>query len=158
MKIKHRVVIAALAMGTSFSVLADDQPPGKSQQLYLPRLGDIMAVTQLRHFKLWYAGQVRNWQLANYELAQMRASFEDAKRLSPNIPVADTTAITQSADEIGTAIAEKDGAKFRKAFDRLTSACNSCHQAADFGFIVIREPRMSPIQTSPFSNELFRPK
>ena len=86
MKMKRRVVIAALAMGTSFSVLADDQPPGKSQQLYLPRLGDIMVVTQLRHFKLWYAGQVRNWELANYELAQIRASFEDAKEALSKYP------------------------------------------------------------------------
>jgi hypothetical protein len=155
---KRRAVIAALAIGMSFPVLADDQPPGKAQPPYLLRLSDIMVATQLRHFKLWYAGQVKNWELANYELAQIRASFEDATRLSPNIPVAPMTTITQPADEVRSAIEAKDSAKFAKAFDKLTLACNSCHQAAGVAFIAIREPRTSPMLTSPLSDQAFRPK
>ena len=54
-----------IAIKMSFPVLADDQPSGKAQPSYLLRLSDIMVATQLRHFKLWYAGQVKNWQLAN---------------------------------------------------------------------------------------------
>ena len=154
---KRRAVIAALAIGMSFPVLADDQPPGKAQPPYLLRLSDIMVATQLRHFKLWYAGQVKNWELANYELAQIRASFEDATRLSPNIPVA-SIMITQPVDEVRSAIEAKDSAKFVKAIDKLTSACNSCHQAAGVGFIAIREPRTSPMLTSPLSDQAFRPK
>jgi hypothetical protein len=157
-EMKRRAVIAALAAGMSFPVLADDQPPGKAQPPYLLRLSDIMVATQLRHFKLWYAGQVKNWELANYELAQIRASFEDATRLSPNIPVASMATITQSADEVRSAIEAKDSAKFAKAIDKLTSACNSCHQAAGVGFIAIREPRTSPMLTSPLSDQAFRPK
>jgi len=88
---KRYAVIAALAMGVSFPVLADDKPPGKSQPLYSPRLADIMVATQLRHFKLWYAGQVKNWPLANYELAQIRATFDDTTRLYPDIPAANMT-------------------------------------------------------------------
>lgn len=152
---KRRAVIAALAIGMSFPVLADDQPPGKAPHLL--RLSDIMVATQLRHFKLWYAGQVKNWELANYELAQIRASFEDATRLSPNIPVA-SIMITQPVDEVRSAIEAKDSAKFVKAIDKLTSACNSCHQAAGVGFIAIREPRTSPMLTSPLSDQAFRPK
>jgi hypothetical protein len=155
---KRRVVIAVLAIGISFPTLADDQPPEKSRQPYLLRLGDIMVSTQVRHFKLWYAGRVKNWRLANYELAQIRATFEDATRLASPIPAADMTTITQPADEVSSAIEAKDSAKFAKAFDRLTSACNNCHQAAGFDFIVIREPRLSPIMTSPLSNEAFSPK
>ena len=155
---KRCAVIAALAIGMSFPVSADDQPPGKAQPPCLLRLSDIMVATQVRHFKLWYAGQVKNWELANYELAQIRASFEDAMRLSPNIPVAPMTTITQPADEVRSAIEAKDSAKFAKAIDKLTLACNSCHQAAGVGFIAIREPRTSPMLTSPFSDQAFRPK
>ena len=96
--------------------------------------------------------------VANYELAQMRASFEDATRLSPNIPAAPMTTITQPAEEVGSAIEAKDSAKFAKAFEKLTLACNSCHQATGFGFIAIREPRTSPMLTSPLSDQAFRPK
>jgi hypothetical protein len=158
MKMKRRAILAALTIGMSLPVLADDQPPAKAQQPYLLRLSDIMVATQLRHFKLWYAGRVKNWELANYELVQIRASFEDAARFSPNIPVADRTRLTQPADEVGSAIEAKDSAKFVKAFDKLTLACNSCHQAAGFGFIAIREPRTSPMLTSPLSDQAFRPK
>jgi hypothetical protein len=155
---KRRAVVAALAVGMSFPVLADDQPPGKAQPPYLLRLSDIMIATQLRHFKLWYAGLVKNWELANYELAQIGASFEDATRLSPNIPAAPITTMTQPADEVRSAIEAKDSAKFAKAFEKLTSACNSCHQAAGVGFIAIREPRTSPMLTSPLSDQAFRPR
>jgi hypothetical protein len=154
---KRRAVVAALAVGMSFPVLADDQPPRKAQPPYL-RLSDIMIATQLRHFKLWYAGLVKNWELANYELAQIGASFEDAARLSPNIPAAPITTMTQPADEVRSAIEAKDSAKFAKAFEKLTSACNSCHQAAGIGFIAIREPRTSPMLTSPLSDQAFRPR
>jgi hypothetical protein len=155
---KRRAVVAALAVGMSFPVLADDQPPGKAQPPYLLRLSDIMIATQLRHFKLWYAGLVKNWELANYELAQIGASFEDAARLSPNIPAAPITTMTLPADEVRSAIEAKDSAKFAKAFEKLTSACNSCHQAAGVGFIAIREPRTSPMLTSPLSDQAFRPR
>jgi hypothetical protein len=155
---KRRAVVAALAVGMSFPVLAEDQPPGKAQPPYLLRLSDIMITTQLRHFKLWYAGLVKNWELANYELAQIGASFEDAARLSPNIPAAPITTMTLPADEVRSAIEAKDSAKFAKAFEKLTSACNSCHQAAGVGFIAIREPRTSPMLTSPLSDQAFRPR
>ena len=155
---KRRAVIAVLAIGMSLPVLAADQPPGQSQQLYLPSLGDIMVATQLRHFKLWYAGQVRNWALAKYELAHIRASFDDATRLYPNVPAANMTTMAHPADDLGGAIEAKDGARFAEAFQRLTAECNSCHEANGFGFIAMKEPRLSPIETSPFSDESFTPK
>ena len=101
---------------------------------------------------------MKNWELANYELAQIGASFEDAARLFPNISAAPITTMTQPADEVRSAIEAKDSAKFAKAFDKLTLACNSCHQAAGVGFIAIREPRTSPMLTSPISDEAFRPR
>jgi len=44
-EMKRRAVIAALAIGISFPVSADDQPPGKAQPPYLLRLSDIMVAT-----------------------------------------------------------------------------------------------------------------
>jgi len=66
---KRLAVTVVLAMGISFPILADAPPSGKSQPVHLLRLSDIMIATQLRHFKLWDAGRVKNWGLANYELA-----------------------------------------------------------------------------------------
>ena len=68
------------------------------------------------------------------------------------------SAMTQPNDDLDQAIKAKDSAKFAKAYSKLTAACNSCHEATGFGFIKIREPRLSPIETSPFSDESFSGK
>ena len=117
-----------------------------------------MELTQLSHFKLWLAGNVRNWALADYELEQMNTTLQDARRLFPSIPKADTSIMIQPAQEIRNAIQATDGAKFDRAFEKFTSACDSCHEAAGLGFIDIRVPRTSPIMTSPLSNQAFAPR
>lgn len=151
--------VTVFVIGMSFSVLAAEQPSKKTPPLhYTPRLGEMMVTTQLRHFKLWYSGTVKNWKLANYELAQIRAVFDETTKLYPDLPGADMSVLTRPTDEVGRAIELKDGIMFRDAFDRLTTACNSCHKAAGVGFIVIKEPTLSPIQTSPFSDESFLPQ
>jgi len=66
-----------------------------------------------------------------------------------------STMMTPVTDELDSAIEAKDSVKFSHAFEELTSACNSCHEAAGVGFIKIREPRLSPLETSPFSYEIF---
>jgi hypothetical protein len=63
-----------------------------------------------------------------------------------------------AAEDLAKALKAKDAAKFGSAFVRLTAACNACHQDTGFGFIKIREPRLSPIETSPFSDESFTGK
>jgi hypothetical protein len=47
----------------------------------------------------------------------------------------------------------RDFAKFTGAFDKLTAACNACHEAANRGFIVIQRPA-----TSAFPNQSFAPQ
>jgi hypothetical protein len=101
------------------------------------------------------AGNLRNWPLAEYELSQMNAILQDARALFPNVPAADTSAM--SADELRDAIRTKGGAKFDAAFKKFTSECNSCHERVGLRFIKIRVPATSPIMTSPLSNESFEP-
>jgi cytochrome c553 len=155
---KHFAALAILFMGWSLPVPAQEQKPENPQERYVPRFNTLMMVTQLGHFKLWYAGAVQNWPLANYELAQIRANIVDAKRLYPNKSESNMSMMTEPADDLDDAIKAKDSAKFAKAFSKLTAACNSCHEATGFGFIKIRDPRLSPIETSPFSDESFSGK
>jgi hypothetical protein len=157
-KRKHFVLTAVLLMGASLPVLSDEQKPANPQERYLPRLNDAMVTAQLRHFKLWYAGTVQNWPLAKYECGLIRASIEDAKNLYPNNPSSNMTMMAPAADDLDDAIKAKDSVKFSAAFSKLTAACNSCHEATGFGFIKIRDPRLSPIETSPFSDESFSGK
>ena len=114
-----------------------------------------MVATQLGHFKVWYAGPVQNWPLANYELGQIRQAIADAKRVYANKGDSKMAAMSEPTDELDQAIKAKDIDKFHKAYAKLTAACNACHEATGFGFIKIREPRLSPMETSPFTDELF---
>ena len=152
---KYRILATVLAITISVPLFAEDRSTGRSQQPYMATLADIMGATQLRHFKLWYAGEVQNWDLAKYELGQIQTSIQDASRNFPNIPAADMTIMTEPVQEIREAIEAKSTTKFGKAFEKITSACNSCHTSANVGFIVIRVPRTSPIMTSPFSDQSF---
>jgi cytochrome c553 len=145
------VACVTLGLCLSSSVLAQSPPAGQST--YRPKLGDIMEVTQLRHFKLWYAGRVKNWPLANYELEQIQSSFEDAMTLYPGLPIADMNTMAKPAARIGEAIKSKDNNNFAKAFGEMTAACNGCHQSQGFPFIVITVPT-----SSSFSNQLLHPK
>ncbi len=153
--IRRFAVLAVSLMGASAPALADDQKPANAQERYLPRLNDMMVAAQLRHFKLWYAGVEQNWPLANYELAQIRASIEDAKILYPDNDASNMSTLTPVADELDSAIKAKDSIEFSRGFTKLTAACNSCHEVVGVGFIKIREPRLSPLETSPFSDEIF---
>ena len=159
---KRCAIITIIAMAMSWPAIADEQrsepSSGSPRQSYAPSLAVVMELTQLSHFKLWLAGNVRNWALADYELEQMNTTLQDARRLFPSIPKADTSTMIQPAQEIRNAIQAKDGAKFDRAFEKFTSACDSCHEAAGLGFIDIRVPRTSPIMTSPLSNQAFAPR
>jgi hypothetical protein len=50
------------------------------------------------------------------------------------------------------AIKKGDAGQFATAYEQLTGACNTCHQSAERGVIVIRQP-----DSSPFPDQDFRP-
>ena len=160
---KHSIVIACIAcigVPAIFGLRQSDAQQSQSGALnspYIPSLGDLMGGTQLRHFKLSYAGQVGNWQLARYELGQIRENFSLAAQFYPtlkNLPFAQL--IKDESEpllaEVGKAVDAKDATSFQKSFRVLTEACNHCHQAAGVGFITITVPTRSP-----FSNQSFAP-
>jgi hypothetical protein len=155
--LRHFTIIAAACAVASLTALADEQKSA-GQPAYTPRLNNIMILTQLGHFKLWYAGAVQNWPLANYELEQIRASMRLARTLYPDRAESNMDSMKPAAEDLGNAIKAKDAASFMSAYTKLTAACNACHEATGFGFIKIRVPRLSPIETSPFSDEAFPPK
>ncbi len=144
---KHLALIGAVLTGLIFAPLAFAQQDG-----YPPKLGDIMTLIQVRHIKLWFAGKLGNWDLAAYEIEQMKQGFANAAELYREIPVEYVTNTADPMDAIRDAIKTKDGAKFAKAFGDLNQTCNACHQVIGRGFIVIQVPTASP-----FSDQSFAP-
>ena len=132
------VVLFALAAVISNYAYAGEAAP----EAFVPGMGEIMGLTQMRHAKLWYAGNAGNWDLAQYELDELEEGFSDAGAYHPTVKEVVPRFVTSPLDGLGKAVKAKDKAKFVQAFDRLTDACNGCH--ADNGHEFIRIGRPAP--------------
>lgn len=159
---RHVITVLSFAVLLVSPIRAADEQPTPhehpAKEAYSPGLGEIMTLQQMRHLKLWFAGDARNWPLAAYEVDELKEGFEDAAKLFPThhgVPIAQMIGdITKtSVADLEKAVEAKDRAKFAKAFDGLTASCNACHQAAKHEFIVIRRPSISA-----FPNQVFSPK
>jgi len=149
-----REITVVVALGASV-MFAAAQP---AKEFHEPGLGEFMTATQLRHAKLWFAGKQNNWDLAAYEIDEIKEGLEDAARLHPTfdgVPVAEMikTIIDPRIEELEKAVRAKSSAKFSVAFDELTSGCNSCHAGANKRFIRIQRPTESPLTNQNFAPE-----
>ena len=59
--------------------------------------------------------------------------------------------MTAPLDDLSQAIQKGDRKAFEESFETLTQGCNSCHQATNYGFSVLRRPG-----SNPFPNQDFR--
>jgi hypothetical protein len=129
-----------------------------SSEPYVPGLGEIMSLQQMRHVKLWFAGQGENWELAAYEIDELGEGFDDVVKYHPthkDSPVAPKDAIPRMITEplaaLRSAVDKKDPAAFAQAYDALTTACNNCHQATNFGFNAVQRPATNPYPSQVFA-------
>lgn len=128
-----------------------------SAAAYAPGLGEIMSATQMRHIKLWYAGQAHNWSLASYEVDELEEGFADAVRFHPEHK-SSPRPLTELVPEftagplaaLRAAIARQRPADFVAAHDALTQGCNACHVATDFSFNVVVRPAANPFTNQDF--------
>lgn len=103
-----------------------------------------------RHATLWFAGEARNWPLADYFLHELEELVEEIEALHPmyrDVPVAELlrTATLPAMEALEEAVEDEDHAAFEAAYDRLTTACNACHIASDRGAIVMVRPTSPPM-------------
>jgi hypothetical protein len=126
------------------------QPELSSVKESTPGLGEFMTTIQLHMGKLWFAAKAKNWQLAEYELDELKETMEGAESLHAvkngvNVSsVLDSVVQTQIA-ELAESIKRQNQADFQKAYDETRSACNGCHESAGYGFIQIVRPNAPPV-------------
>jgi hypothetical protein len=156
---RTRAVVAvtlSLAIALPCVARADDPPAGGAFRF---GLGDHMTVLiQPRHLKVGLAGRERNWDYLKHGIHELEEALEKAANAVPKWRDLDIKALIEGAtrapiEAVEAAIEKKDGAAFDAAFQRLTDACNACHQSAKVGMVVIQVPK----GTSPFLNQDLRP-
>jgi hypothetical protein len=116
----------------------------------MPGLGEYMTTIQLHTGKLWFASKAVNWELAEYELDELKETMEAAKALNAEkngvkiSNVLDSVLQTQVV-QLAKSIKSKSPAEFQKSYDETLSACNGCHTEAGYKFIYIVRPTAAPV-------------
>ena len=118
---------------------------------YVPGFGEFMGYVQVHHAKLWYAGRNANWELAGFELDEIREAIDNVRKYETDRPETKLIGMIDPAlDKMQDAIDRRDVELFKSSYSLLTNTCNSCHTAANYGFNVVKVP-----DTPPFSNQDF---
>jgi hypothetical protein len=153
MKLSRSIAVLLMVCCLAPVALAQPKLDASPGEQYLPRLGDIMNAVQTRHIKLSLAGKAQNWELAAYELRQLKAGLLEAAVMYHGIPVSNVTTMNAPVQAIADAIAARESQGFVKASGELRAGCNACHQSMERGFIVIQPPTAAP-----FGDQSFAPR
>ena len=116
---------------------------------YHPELGEQMLTLQIRHARLWFAGQAQNWVLAAFELQEIKEAFDAVVEQNPEHAIfqpqrlADILPAMTKAPMLALrdAIDHGNKAEFEKTYDGLSAACTGCHRSASVDFLVIERPK-----------------
>jgi hypothetical protein len=127
------------------------------EERFTPGLHTLMVELGMRHATLWFAGDARNWPLADYLVHEIEELVEDIEEMHPvyrEVPVAGLLQemTLPALDGLEDAVEQGDREGFVRAYDGLTQACNACHVASDRAAIVIQRPTAPP-----FTNMRFQP-
>jgi hypothetical protein len=146
------LMLATVVLAAGVACAQNSVKPGEdaaAETAGSPHLSDIMVAQQMRHIKLWFAGDASNWPLADYELDQLKDGFDDVANLLGGDLAQQHVGATMSGLE--KAIDAKNREEFVAAFDRLSAGCNACHRTLDHAFVVIERPTLLPYSDQNFS-------
>jgi cytochrome c556 len=152
MKSMFAALLAALLLAAGLACAQDSskrENASVEEAEGLPRLSEIMVQQQMRHIKLWFAGDAGNWPLADYEIDQLKDGFDDVAKLLGGDIVQQH--VGGAVSRLEKAIESKDHEAFVSAFDGLSAGCNACHHTLDHAFIVIQRPVLLPYSDQNFS-------
>jgi hypothetical protein len=131
-----------------------DNLENKLSQTYKPGFGEFMGNIQIHHAKLWFAGENKNWRLANFEMNEIKENLEGIQKYCSDRPETKSIGMIDLViDSLNNAILNKDKTSFQRNYFNLTNSCNTCHQATNHEYNVITIPK-----NPPFSNQDFQIK
>src|SRR5262245_21840063 len=119
-----------------------------------PSASVAMADVGFHWSNLWFAGQSGNWPLANYYFSEARNHIRWLTRINPmpkgpdGMPV-DVKSIFDAIDtttfaDVKTAIDQKDGRQFEKAYRGALESCYQCHKAVGRPYLRPMIPKSLP--------------
>jgi len=109
-----------------------------------PGLGTVMLEYGHRFYVAYYAAKAGNWELAVYELEEMREVQEVGETTRPGHAPALKHFEEDALKPLITAAKDKEWNRFTVDYAKATRACNACHDATGYSFIQYRLPEHAP--------------
>lgn len=151
---KTILAAACLLLLAAVSYAASDWLKGTPEQQIKtlaelqPGLGTVMIEYSNRFSTTYYAAKGGNWDMAAYQLKEMREIQEVGENTRPGRAPMLKSFESTHLDKLADAIKAKDWKKFDVAFRHTVEGCNGCHAANGFAFIKYQLPKSSPSPTS----------
>ncbi len=114
-----------------------------------PDITEAMLGLQIRHARLWFAGESGDWTLAAFQVHGLQDGLEgivdtypehaalQPERLGDILPAM----MGAPMKTLRAAVDNKNKAEFERAFDGVSAACTGCHAVAGFTFLQIHRPK-----------------
>ena len=126
----------------------------------VPSNSHIMMDVQWHWTNLWFAGQAKNWPLAQYYFNETRGHIQWLIRKSPVMKSqldqkdVDIAGIfdgvdTSSLAAVKTAIEHKDSAEFASTYKTMLESCYACHKSVGRPYL---RPMIPTLQTQAILN------
>ena len=140
-KDSDRLAVKVAALKAQLAALQERVPQ--------PELGQQMLELQIRHDRLWWAGQAGNWTLAYFMVGELGEAMRPIEQTNGEAPELQPEKLSElmpaimnpAIKGVQDALAKQDEAAFGTAYDRLSASCNACHHVAGADFLVIQRPR-----------------
>jgi hypothetical protein len=129
-----------------------EQIDSLKQNSYTPGFGELMSNIQVHHAKLWFAGINENWQLADFEIHEIKENLESIQKYQTKRKESQMVIMLYPVlDSINISVQQKNPNLFKTAFTSLTNTCNSCHTLVGYNFNDVKIP-----DSPPFSNQVYK--
>ena len=109
-----------------------------------PGFARLMPEIGTRMWKAYHAARAQNWQLATWQLKEMRKLFRLGTVTRPKYATDVETYVDEDLGPLLTACADGDLEAFERAFHDCVEAANEYHRRWNKGFLVWRVPRTPP--------------
>ncbi|MGA7298429.1 MAG: hypothetical protein WBW92_13095 [Rhodanobacteraceae bacterium] len=114
-----------------------------------PELGQQMLELQIRHDRLWWAGQSGDWTLAYFMVGELSEAFGGIERTNGDAPGLQPHKLSElmpammdpAIKGLQEALAKQDKRAFAEAYDNLSTSCTGCHKIAGAPFLTIQRPK-----------------
>ncbi len=108
-----------------------------------------MLELQIRHNRLWWAGQAGDWTLAYFMVGELTEAFRGIEATNGDAPDMQPQKLSEvmpammnpAIKGLQKALAKQDKKAFGEAFDTLSDSCTACHKVAGAPFLVIQRPK-----------------